>query len=285
MIDLRYVAAIFLLCLLVDPVPSHAGQNKKDEERKNASQIAAGAWALLGFTGYGRFGGNSSTTMTCQGTPPYSTITCDFARVEIRLKTDDATLEKERLEFKAGLEAAPEAELLKGYKDLLKPNPENDRREKALLSAGGSHKLSPEQAQNIKRIAHFRETLGPCSDKPCVIQKMLQFNDLDRHACTVTTTMFRWEFRKAGPNKFISTQGPSGGCAVVRFVALETDPDSGDLWRLTETVVSRETAPICEGIEVNKPVIYSWDAPSRFDLNCQTFELNKADLEALRLGY
>lgn len=219
------------------------------------------------FFGYGTFGGTGWTDMECDGSPPFSTITCEFTQVGIRPR-DDASFQDERAKLKASLEAEPEAKLLEERRTLVELQPKL----KHVLSAEPPRNFSPEQADFVRRLALSNDKALSCADKPCIIDEELKYLDSNRRTCYLSTNRFRSEFKRSGPNKWVSVQGPQGICNVVLVQTLENDPDYPQLWTFTQTRATSDNKGPCEGIEVNKPGIYSWDAPNQFDLNCQVFE-------------
>ncbi len=77
--------------------------------------------------------------------------------------------------------------------------------------------------------------------------------------------------------KWISNPGPQGLCNVVTVKTLEAPGEGYTLWKFTQVTVSVDVDTkrnnlgdqICGGIELNKPVIYSWDIPTDLIIDCQ----------------
>ena len=264
---MKCILAVLCLCLVGNPAPCRA-DDKKDAEQKKAPVETADS-VLLGFQGYPRFGGTSSLSMECHRADSPSTITCDFTWLGIRLKETDS--DQKLAEAKTGLEAAPEAELRKSFGDLQNSRDEQ-RREEQALSAQEPRKFSPEQLQNAERHLSLIRNVPRCTDKPCMIAAMLRIFDFDRHTCLVWTDRFALTFQQTASNKWVSTQGPGNLCHIVRVSTLESEPGDAFLWTFTQTVASRDKESGCESIELNKSIVYSWNAPRKFDLDCHAFE-------------
>jgi hypothetical protein len=101
-------------------------------------------------------------------------------------------------------------------------------------------------------------------------KEALKKNDqMYEDTCRISLKEFDLTFQRISKNRWGSNPGPVGICNVIRVTILENMKEHDLLWKITETTVSSDNDGLCEGIQSDKPTIYSWDAPKNLMLGCK----------------
>ncbi|WNG34167.1 hypothetical protein F0U61_11430 [Archangium violaceum] len=113
------------------------------------------------------------------------------------------------------------------------------------------------------------------NDKACLTDALIKAVETDERTCRVSTDEFEMEFTRTGKNKWISNPGPRGACNLVMVTVIERDKEHSYLWTYTQTRLSADTdTEFCaslfkDGISLNVPLRYSWNASSTSLVNCE----------------
>jgi hypothetical protein len=137
--------------------------------------------------------------------------------------------------------------------------------------------LTPEKIMYSKRLMTQFEKINSCKNKEELFNVLEEFSEYDDKCCTIHVNRWKDNFQRISQFKWISNPGPVGICNVVRIKTLETKDDNYLLWKYTEVNVSVDLDKKgndfidkwCAGIELHKPVVYSWDIPTDFAPDCQ----------------
>ncbi|MGI0014737.1 MAG: hypothetical protein ACREBU_15045, partial [Nitrososphaera sp.] len=201
----------------------------------------------------------AAIAMQCEGEPPYSKMTCSFTQTRIRQK-DPATVEKERAELKANLEKMPEPELLKKFKPGPKELAQYTEYKQSVLAASRAKDYVTAKRLAVQRAFDSSDAMNTCKDKPCLIEALMRKSDDEQQTCSISSHNFSAEFKRIGPHKWVSNQGPQGMCNVVLVQTLEHESNEPILWTFTQSTVTGDTSePFCKGLIENRPpVTYSW---------------------------
>lgn len=208
---------------------------------------------------------NSALSMECEGSAPYSAITCHFTQVMIsppsadEIKSSDAAAKD--------LEGAPWEELRKLRKDAC----DNVLSAKSRINPPG---LTAGKVALRNSFVGAMARACECRDAPCV--RSVWISLLRRRSCRVWANTFTVEFRRVpGEQKWISKAEPEGLCNVVTVIVIELDPTDTKLgmkWTYSQTRVAVDTSsPLCKGFELNAPLANAWDEPSATMLTCDDF--------------
>jgi hypothetical protein len=75
--------------------------------------------------------------------------------------------------------------------------------------------------------------------------------------CMVTTNRYERVFRRDGPTRWVSTEGPVGVCEVLDVATLQDD--GGVRWTLEmhKVVTKKDAAPACQTLDT-QPETFSW---------------------------
>jgi len=246
---------VLLAALLMAAIPIHGAEPK----------------ALKGPPHFGLTGTDTGTgvmSMECKGDPPYALISCDFVQVGIR-RDSEKEFEKERAELKEQLAKTSEADLLKQVSAVREAAKKTD----GVLRTNAST-LVPEKLQYLRESFVLLQAVAACTAKPCIVDALLKQQAGERNSCKVSTHTFSSEFQRVGPNKWVSNPGPQGICNIVYVQTLENEKDSSGLWTFTQTNVTADKGGLCEGIELNKPSIFSWRSQTELIMDCHVIEFS-----------
>ncbi len=222
------------------------------------------------FFNLGKANGNDVLKMECQGQgDEYSNIDCEFTQVLIIKKTESEIAE-EREKRKQEYPKITDKEFNETKKNLGLDKITKERR--TLLDS-----LTPEKKKYTEKVFSFMQNINGSKNKAELIKALEEFSEFEDRCCTIRINTWKEQFQKTSQFKWIANPGPQGLCNVVRISTLESNDDNYLLWKYTNVTVSVDYDKKrndffdkwCAGIELNKPVIYSWDIPSESILDCQ----------------
>lgn len=223
------------------------------------------------FFNLGKANGNDILKMECQSQgDEYLNIDCEFTQVLIIKKTE-SELAEEREKRKQEYSKMTDKELNEMKKSNLKLS-EITKERRALLDS-----LTPEKKKYTQKLFSFLENMNKSKNKAELIRVLEEFYEFDDRCCTIQINTWKEQFQRTSQFKWIANPGPQGLWNVVRISTLESNDDNYSLWKYTNVTVSADCDKkrnnlfdkICNEIELNKPVIYSWDIPTESILDCQ----------------
>jgi hypothetical protein len=216
--------------------------------------------------------GNDVIKMECEGQGPnYTDIDCQFTQVVVTKKT-----ETEVAEAKKQRKAEYDKITLKDFNEIKtsfkKMKEEITKERQALLDS-----MTTEKKLYSKRLITQFENIGNSKNKEELFKLMEDLSEFDDKCCSIKIYTWKDKFQRTSQFKWMSNPGPEGLCNVVRVRTLETSDDYYLLWKYSEVTVSVDFDKkrnnlgdqICSEIELNKPVVYSWDVPTDFIPNCE----------------
>jgi len=205
---------------------------------------------------------NSALSGKCTGDTSSSEIDCYLVQTRVRQKLDPKELPQKLKEIEAELEKAKkETEEIphQFYDSFCAGFTDKSKREKI------DKKLKDLKNKAPQTYAGILEIKSICK-KPSY-EKILRFLkksiEAETRTCLVSsnTDFETIHLKKITPRKWLGTAGPSGSCNVVTTWTLEHEPNSAILWTFTQIRShADQTSILCDGIEVGKPLIYSWKA-------------------------
>lgn len=121
------------------------------------------------------------------------------------------------------------------------------------------------------------ENMNKSKNKAELIKVLEEFSEFEDRCWTIRINTWKEQFQRTSQFKWIANPGPQGLWNVVRISTLESNDDEYLLWKYTNVTVSADCDKKrnnlfdkwCAEIELNKPVIYSWDIPTESILDCQ----------------
>jgi hypothetical protein len=230
------------------------------------ARIPADAFLPPTYVTLGSFASNAKLYFECQGTRPFNRLKCQFTTLSIR--TMSAT---ERDKQRASLSEIDKAT----------PN-EIATLKNSMAEARGPtfaqllSRSTPEQAGYLKDFRDASAYIVNAKDKSELKAAISRLNELEERTCKIRFWNWEAEFERAGKHKWISNPGPEGLCNVVRVRVLENREGYENLWTLTETMLSIDadaSQTFCSDAEVNKPTVYSWDAPKTIKPDCRYLDV------------
>lgn len=253
---------IIILCLTLFSIKAPSAEEKKVAPKK---MITAPH-----FFNLGKANGNDILKMECQGQgDEYSNIDCEFTQVLIIKKTE-SELAEEREKRKQEYSKLTDKEFNKEKKNLKLGEITKQRR--ALLDS-----LTPEKKRYTEKLFSSMQNIERSKNKAELIKALEEVYEFEDRCCTIRINTWKEQFQKISRLKWIANPGPQGLCNVVRISTLESYDDDYVLWKYTDVTVSVDYDKkrnnlgdkLCAEIELNKPVIYSWDIPTESILDCQ----------------
>ncbi len=229
----------------------------ESEKQKNDELSAPPHFRMIGSTT-----GNSVLSMQCEGKAPYEEIQCHFTQIRFRKMTEEEK-QKFRKENVMRHEKMTQKEFTDYISVLTDPNDLNKIEERAVKAPTFEKKAYLKDAlDNFKFIASAK-------NKDQLKEALKKMNQMEEDTCSISLHEADSTFRRVTRNRWISNPGPVGLCNVIRVQTLENTPEYPMLWKITETVVSSDNDGLCEGIQSDKPTIYSWEAPTSVMLGCK----------------
>lgn len=222
------------------------------------------------FFNLGKANGNDILKMECQGQgDEYSNIDCEFTQLLIIKKTE-SELAEEREKRKQEYSKITNKEFNEAKKNLKLGEITKERR--TLLDS-----LTPEKKKYTEKLFSLMENIRKSKNKAELIKALEEFSEFEDKCCTIRINTWKEQFQRTSQFKWIANPGPQGLWNVVRISTLETNYDYYLSWKYTNVTVSADCDKkrnnffdkICNEIELNKPVIYSWDIPTESILDCQ----------------
>jgi phosphatidate phosphatase PAH1 len=221
------------------------------------------------FLNLGKANGNDIIKMDCESDDPnFNSINCEFTQILI-LKKTDAELTEAREKRKSEFAKVTAKEIEETKKQTSQKMTEEQH---TLLNS-----LTPEKKKYSNKARAMIEDVNKSKSRAEVIHIMDNYEEFENKCCTVHINTWKNEFRRISQFKWLSNPGPRGFCNVVKVATLEAQEDSYALWKFTEVTVSVDVDKKrdnmidkwCGGIELNKPVTYSWNIPTSFIADCQ----------------
>jgi hypothetical protein len=256
-------SAFLVLYLFCQPLLACAEDNKTTPKE----MISAPKFVSLG-----KANGNDIIKMECDGqAPTFSLLNCDFTEVLIIMKSE-GELAKAREERRKAFSQITAKDFNDMRTSLKKIRGELTKERKALLDS-----LTPEKKTYNNRLALMLENMDKCKSRDELFKVLEEFDEFENKCCTVHINAWKDDFKRISRFKWISNPGPQGLCNVVRIKTLESSDDLYLLWKYTDVAVSVDFDKtkkdffnqFCAGIELNKPVVYSWDIPTQFVSDCE----------------
>lgn len=219
--------------------------------------------------------GNDIIKMECTGQAEFSVIDCKFTQIYIIRKTEaELTEEKQKRNLEYSKMTNIQFEETKKSFGLEKLTKER----LALLDS-----LTPEKKKYTEKMFSLMRNVSASKNKTALINALNEWMELEDRCCTIRSNSWEDQFQRTSQFKWVSNPGPQGLCNVVRVSTLESNDDYYLLWKYTNVTVSVDFDKnrndlfdrLCEGIEINKPVIYSWDIPSELALDCQCIKYDQ----------
>jgi hypothetical protein len=256
--QLPYVLALVLFFALCPP--SHGKEKAKQKEMTYAPKYVTFASA----------NNNGILRMDCEGEDNFVRLTCDFTQILI-LKNTEAELTEKRKEFREQATQIQKEDFNK-LKKTMTENLKITKERQALLDS-----LTPEKKRYFSKMMGMIQGMQKSRTKAELTKAIEDFNEFENQCCSFSVNSYKQSFKRTSPNKWISNPGPEGRCDVVRVSTLEREKEYSSLWKYTTTAVSVDYdknsddmfSKMCAAIELNKPVVYSWEIPKESIIDCQ----------------
>lgn len=218
-------------------------------------QVVSGAPAAKGETVPMFFGlhsatDNSSLTMTCAGSAPYQTLSCNFIQVSVR-KPSASDIQRSQTELDKTLRTLTMEGFLADQRRQCSEVPE--KRAEALRDLEAMKvRYPPTAAMTETWLALCR-----CPDIQCYRAGLQKALILENDVCTAGADTFQVEFTRVGQaRKWMSKAEPGGLCSMATAIVIEED-DKGR-WTYTQTRLTLDqTLPVCRDLQPNQKVVYS----------------------------
>jgi len=204
--------------------------------------------------------GNSILTMECDGEKPFKDLYCHFTKIMFTSE-NETERRKRRVEAIADLDQMTRMDMA-GFVTFFAPD-DIIKLDQRIVS------IPPEKWEYVQDFIAVYNELSAARVKARPKTAPTKPDAAKEDACTGTLQGFDVAFKYEGRNRWVSKTGPAGMCNVVRMRTLENTPDSPKLWKYTEERVAAIAEDFCAGVQINKPVIFSWDAPHELSLNCR----------------
>lgn len=262
---------IHTLCRWFDPVAVAALSVSIASAAPPAKPKAADAGVTppYGIT-LGSFDSNVSLYLECQTQKPYADVDCQITWMALR-KISEEDDRKARAEF-ADIDKASDKDLADVKQTF---SPDNIAKLKARAT-----RATPEQRAALNDFVAFGQEAATATTRPAMKALLGKFQDMQKNTCTIDIWQDHVSLKRAGSsaNQWIFNPGPQGLCNVVNVAVLERDPKYQALWRYTVTEVSADSSSaLCKGLgnALNRPEVYSWDAPDTIVPGCKYLKVGK----------
>jgi len=209
--------------------------------------------------------GAEGLEMECRGTPPYSTIDCNFTSI-IVLGPDSERTKKSRAELIADATKQSAAQ----RERLITDGCETAKKLEGMLPEGrGTLSVRRMQQRGLDRARQLCACRG--QGAPCLTAVMLRVIDDEERTCSIQLDHFESRFVKVSEDRWMHSPGPEGVCDVVNVEILEREPNHPSLWtyKLRPTVGNPGASPLCK---VLAPKECSWRLPSAAAVQCETLK-------------
>ena len=262
------IVEISFIIYCIMPFDSVFAKNskKKDDELSRPPSF------IIGSDSY-----NGVLYMDCRGQKPYYNLDCTFNNllVDKEKDKDPKDIEKILKESENGIKKMSESEFKKTYFDDCNTLANSQKEMEAKI-------MTPEKKASAE--SDFKLYLSICdckniivqSKRECVIDVIASYIKKPKNTCNIFSRTFEVHFQRIEKGKWISTS-IGGGCSVVRITTIEYDPSEEYGWTYMDNIVSAniKESEICKqyASEVNKPVIYSWNAQKDMILHCDSIHL------------
>jgi hypothetical protein len=211
------------------------------------------------FSYLGSADGNGFLNMECDGEPPFREIYCHFTKI-IFTRPKEEEKRTKRVEALVDLDQIQRADMT-GFVPFFSADDMKKLEQQATAS-------TPEKKAYLQEfIAAYKEQtviLGKSRSKAALTKP----EEVQKGGCLVTMHGYDVALRYAGKNRWFSQTGPAGLCNAVRVWTLEKAPGAPSLWKFTEDRVAAIVENLCSGVQINKPLVFSWENPRDLPLNC-----------------
>ena len=201
-------------------------------------------------------------------------MNCHFAQLRVSQENEE-TLKEDLAKIKNALQKASDKEIMvaarnacssiKEWENWLKPPRTSERQ-----------LYTMREVNKFKRLCACKDLIDNDKRRACVVQSAeAQANGVP-FRCTFSSFPFDAQFTKITERKWMSNSEPTGLCNVVVNMILERDKLRDSMWTYTQTRLSAGSddpdldKEICDNIEVNKPVTFTWLENSEIVMNCQS---------------
>jgi hypothetical protein len=136
---------------------------------------------------------------------------------------------------------------------------------------------TPEQGEALRNYAAVANEVHNADTRPKLKSALAKLVEIQRNTCEISIWSSRTKFDRVGTSRrWMSNPGPQGLCNVVTVSTLGPEDNHPGLWRFTTITVSADTSsPACAFYKplINKPEVYSWDAPDTIAAACKYLKL------------
>ena len=209
---------------------------------------------------------NSALSGTCEYVDSSNDMDCNLRQISVRKKTDIVDANKTINEATLELDSKIKDKGIKGYvKEML----------------GETCKQLPLNDEKINSLGTDREAYDVIVDicNAATRDKILNFLTLAVKNDVKTCKVFDYDignflFNQVSEMKWVSTNKPSGQCAVITILTLEKHPKHDTLWNYSQIKHYTNTeSEFCKSLSnINKPMTYSWEGRSRLKMDCKFIE-------------
>lgn len=206
---------------------------------------------------------NSVLSGECTGDTSYPEVDCKFTQIRVRQEVKSEDIPQKMKELDESLNAVKK-DFPKYTKEFCK-----DMKEEEISKTIVELKKS----KAFETATLLQDNLSFCKNPTYskledLLKKMITHESKTCKISTFgpTTT----SFKKIAPNRWVSNEGPTGLCNSVIVTTLEKEPSYSSLWTYTQTrAYADQNNDLCRGLEVNKPLIYTWKASKQIELKCE----------------
>lgn len=260
---MKWIFSLLLILILFSPLRMGYAQSRTSTPKQMTTAPR--------FFALGKVNGNDVLKMECDGqAPSFSNLNCEFTQVLITKKSQ-TELSEERKKRKLEYDKITVKDFNDAKVSFKKMRGEVTKERQALLDS-----MTPEKQSYSKKLTTMVESIDACKTKNDLIRILDEMDEFDNKCCNVRIYNWKDQFQRISHFKWILNPGPEGLCNVVRIRTLEANDDHYLLWKYSEVTVSVDVDKkrndlgdkICGAIELNKPVVYSWDIPTDFIPEC-----------------
>jgi hypothetical protein len=209
---------------------------------------------------------NSSLSGTCEYVNSSNDMDCNLRQISVRKKTDMEDANKTISEATLELDSKLKDKGIKGYvKEMLGETCEKIPLSDEVISSLGTDREGYDAIVDICN--------APTRDKILNFLTLAVKNDVE------TCKVFDYDignflFNKVSEKKWVSTNKPSGQCAVITILTLEQHPEHNTLWNYSQIKHYTNTeSEFCKSLSVMyEPMSYSWKGRSSLKMDCKFIE-------------
>lgn len=204
-------------------------------------------------------GQNSALSGKCNN--ENSKMTCNLRQIIVRKKSNDEDVQKEVESITAEIDEHLKTNTIEEY-------------EKAAIEEFCS--ALPQSKDKVdSTIFNAYATMCDNKTRNTVVEALTLSAMQSGRTCRIMEyDIGNFVFEQVNDKKWVSTNKPSGKCAIVTVLSLEQHPKYSRLWSYSQVRHYTNTdTEMCKSLsEVNESISYSWNGKKRLNMNCDFIE-------------